>query len=85
MGEGSMTIGSAITRQPGFRVRIIYREPEFQRRNPHCPREFSSLFEVPDALSGVEAVRRALLEWDFCARHSGVSWERVIQSVVVEP
>jgi hypothetical protein len=80
-----MTVGSAIARQPGFRVRIIYREPEFQRRNPDCPQEFSSLFEVPDARSGAEAVRLALTEWDFCVAHSGVSWERVIQAVVVEP
>jgi len=80
-----MTMGSAIARQPGFRVRIIYGEPEFQRRNPQCPQEFSSLFEIPDALSRAEAVRQALTEWDFCVRHSGVSWERVIHSVVVEP
>lgn len=79
-----MTMGSAIARQPGFRVRIIYREPEFQRRNPDCPREFTSLFEIPAATSGAEAVRLALAEWDHCARHSGVSWERVIQSVIVE-
>ena len=80
-----MTMGSAIARQSGFRVRIIYREPEFQRRNPQCPQQFSSLFEIHDALTSAEAVRRALTEWDFCVRHSGVSWERVIQSVVVEP
>lgn len=79
-----MTVGSAIARQPGFRVRIIYREPEFQHRNPHCPQEYSSLFEVPDARTGTEAVRRALAEWEFCASHSGVSWDRVIQAVVVE-
>lgn len=79
-----MTQGSAVARRPGFRVRIVYREPEFQRRNPHCPLEFTSLFDCPGAASGVEAVRMALAEWDFCARHPGVSWMRVIRSVIVE-
>jgi len=68
----------------GYRVRIVYTEPEFQRRNPHCPPEFSGLFEVRDAASPDEAVRRALVEWNFCARHSGVGWPRVITSVTVE-
>jgi hypothetical protein len=68
----------------GIMVRIIYTEPEFQRRNPQSPREFTSLFEMPGSISHAEAVRRALEEWDFCARHSGVSWERVIRSVSVE-
>ena len=79
-----MIMGSVSARQPGFRVRIIYREPEFQRRNPGGPPQFSSLFDLPAATSGAEAVRLALEEWEHCARHSGVSWERVIQAVVVE-
>jgi hypothetical protein len=71
-------------RRRGYRVRIVYTEPEFRRRNPDCPGEFSSLFEVPGATSYDDAVRRALEEWDFCARHSGVGWVRHIRSVTVE-
>ena len=67
-----------------MRVRIVYTEPEFQRRNPHCPPEFSGIFEITDAASPDEAVQRALAEWNFCARHSQVSWPRVIKSVTVE-
>ena len=71
-------------RPAGYRVRIVCTEPEFQRRNPHCPAEFSGIFEVSDATSHDDAVRRALAEWNFCIRHSGVGWPRVIKSVTVE-
>lgn len=67
-----------------YRVRIIYTEPEFQRRNPHCPPEFSSLFECPGAASYDDAARQALSEWQFCLRHTQVGWTRVIKSVIVE-
>lgn len=68
----------------GYRVRIVYTEPEFQRRNPHSPPEFTGIFDVTGAASHDEAVRRALAEWDHCVRHSGVGWKRVIKSVTVE-
>jgi hypothetical protein len=71
-------------RPTGYRVRIVYTEPEFQRRNPHCPPEFSGVFQVSNALSHDDAVRQALAEWNFCIRHSGVAWPRVIKSVIVE-
>jgi hypothetical protein len=71
-------------RRTGYRVRIVYTEPEFQRRNPHCPPEFCGVIDVPDAMSRDEALRRALADWDFCARHSSVSWARVIKSVIIE-
>ena len=68
----------------GYRVRIVYSEPGFRRRNPHCPAEYTSLFELPHAASREAAVSEALARWDACARHSGVGWRRVIKSVTVE-
>jgi hypothetical protein len=79
-----MTQGSRSSRPTGYRVRIVYTEPAFQRRNPHCPPEFCGVFEVAEAVSYDDAVRRALAEWDFCVRNSGVGWRRVIKSVIVE-
>jgi len=70
---------------PGYRVRIIYTEPEFQERNPHCPPEFSFSRDYPGAGSLDEAVKQAVGYFDFCAEHSSVRWRRVIKSVTVEP
>jgi hypothetical protein len=39
---------------------------------------------VPDAPSRDAAVREALAHWDYCIRHSGVGWVRVVKSVTVE-
>ena len=75
---------TGVPRRGGYRVRIVYTEPEFQRRNPDSPSEYSGLFDCPAAHSRREAVRQALDEWDFFARHSGVSWRRLIRSVRVE-
>ena len=83
MAQNEQARRSAAGRPTGYRVRIVYTEPEFQRRNPHCPAEFNGIFEVSDATSHDDAVRRALAEWNFCIRHSGVGWPRVIKSVTV--
>jgi hypothetical protein len=77
----SERIGSRV----GYRVSIVYSEPEFRQRNPHCPPEYTSLFDLPHAESREAAVREALAQWDYCARHSGVGWKRVVKSVTVEP
>jgi hypothetical protein len=79
-----MSQGIDTGRPRGYRVRIVYTEPEFQRRNPRCPPEFSSLFEFPGAVSRDAAVRQALSEWEFCLRHTRVGWTRAIKSVLVE-
>lgn len=71
-------------RRTGYRVRIVYTEPGFRHRNPHCPKEYSGIFEVAGAVSPDAAVRQALAEWDDCIRHSGVGWKRVIKSLTVE-
>jgi hypothetical protein len=68
----------------GYRVRIVYAEPGFRRKNPHAPLEYSSVFHVPHAVTADAAVRDAMAEWDYCVRHSGVGWVRVIKSVTVE-
>jgi hypothetical protein len=68
-----------------YRVRIIYTEPEFQERNPHCPLEFSFSRECPGAGSLDEAVKQAVGYFDFCAENSSVRWRRIIKSVTVEP
>jgi len=70
---------------PGYRVRIVYTEPEFQERNPHCPPEFAFSRNYPGAGSPQEAVRQAVDYFDFCAEHSQVAWRRIIKSVTVEP
>lgn len=75
---------AGLPRRNGYRVRIVYTEPEFQRRNPEAPSEYASLFDFPQAHSDLEAIRQALAEWDFCARHSGVGWQRLIRSVKIE-
>ncbi len=88
MGGGIMEqdISAAGTPKPASRrVRIAYVEPGFQSRNPGCPPEFTFTFEIPMTLSKEEAIRRALEEWDFCIKHSGVSWRRVITAVSVDP
>jgi hypothetical protein len=71
-------------RGAGYRVRIVYSEPGFRRKNPHCPAEYSSVFDVPQAPSYDAAVREAMAQWDDCVRYSGVGWLRVIKSVTVE-
>ena len=68
----------------GYRVRIVYSEPGFRNKNPHCPAEYTSLFDLPHAPSREAAVSEALAQWDYCARHSGVGWVRIIKSVTVE-
>ncbi len=69
---------------PGYRVLIIYTEPEFQMRNPDCTREFSFRRDYPEARSPQEALKQAVEFFDFCAENSNVGWRRVIQSVTVE-
>ena len=69
----------------GFRVQIIYTEPEFQLRNPHCPPEFKFTTSYRDAGTPQDAVARAMEEYEFCYANSSVGWRRVIKSVLVTP
>ena len=67
----SEEIGSG--RRAGYRVRII-------RKNPHCPAEYSHVFDLPHAPSHDAAVREAMAEWDYCIRHSGVGIRQSVRS-----
>ena len=69
----------------GFRVQIIYTEPEFQLRNPQCPPHFRFSESYADARSPQEAVARAMDQYEFCYANSSVGWRRVLKSVTVVP
>ena len=80
--------GSVRTRsdwRSGFRVQIIYTEPEFQLRNPQCPPQFKFSASYGDARSPQEAVAKAMEEYEFCYANSSVGWRRVLKSVTVVP
>ena len=67
----------------GFSVRIVYTEPEFQRRNPGTPQQFVAEFDCPRAVTPEQAIEQALVRWRWFAAQSGVGWRRVIESVQV--
>jgi hypothetical protein len=67
----------------GFMVRIVYTEPEFQRRVADAPPFFTADFDCSGAADPDEAVRRALHTWDWYACNSRVGWRRIIQSIEV--
>ena len=69
----------------GFRVQIVYVEPEFQMRNPHCPREFKYSAKYSEACSPQDAVARAMQDYEFCYANSSVGWRRVLKSITVIP
>jgi len=69
----------------GFRVQIIYTEPEFQQRNPQCPPHFRFAASYSDARSPQEAVARAMEEYEFCYANSSVGWRRILKSVTAVP
>jgi hypothetical protein len=73
------------TGAPGYWVRIVYTEPEFQLRNPQCPPEFKIRLKYEGVRSASEALEKALTYFWYCKEHSHVGWERVIQSVTIEP
>lgn len=68
----------------GYRVRIEYTEPEFHRRNPHCPEAYTALFDCADAGSRREAIDMALMDFDQYARMSRVRWRRIVRAITVE-
>ncbi len=68
----------------GYRVRIEYTEPEFHRRNPHCPEAYTALFDCTDAGSRREAIDMALMEFDHYARVIRVRWRRIVRAITVE-
>ena len=66
-----------------YRVEIVYAEPGFRIRNPHCPEEYHIEFSCAGAHSPEGALAMALGEWNFCAAYSRVGWHRVIKSITI--
>src|SRR2546425_182244 len=69
----------------GYDVRVVYKEPEFQRRTPCAPTEYSFTFFGVAARSTEEAVDAALRDFRETARLSRVSWRRRVERVTVQP
>ena len=68
---------------PGYKVRIVYTEPEFQRRTPGAPAEYSFTWFGIVARSREEAVAQAVRDFWDTASHSRVGWRRCIERVTV--
>jgi len=69
----------------GFKVQIVYTEPEFQMRNPNAPPEFKCSMRYREARSPQDAVARAMEDYEFCYANSSVGWRRVLKAVTVIP
>jgi len=67
----------------GYDVRVVYTEPEFQRRTPTAPAEYSFTYLAIAARSPEEAIRMALRDFRETARLSRVGWRRCIERVIV--
>lgn len=81
----SESIGRRGEWRNGFRVQIVYTEPEFRLRNPDSPPSFKFAANYSGAETPQDAVARAMEEYEFCYRNSAVGWRRVLQSVIVTP
>src|SRR3989442_14216882 len=68
-----------------YDVRVVYTEPEFQRRTPCAPAEYSFTYLGIAARSPEEAVDAALQDFRETARLSRVSWRRRVERVNVQP
>lgn len=69
-------------RASDYRIRIRYREPDFERRNGPRDEPFSWTFEIR-ATTASAAESAAIREFHDIARQSSVCWERVIVDVEV--
>lgn len=66
---------------PRHSVRVVYTEPEFQRRTPGAPAEYRFDYQDIPAASAEEAIAAAIHEFWRVASLSRVGWRRCIQSV----
>lgn len=66
-----------------YSVRVVYTEPEFQRRTPDAPDEYR--FDYPDipAPSPGAAIDAAVRDFWHTASLSRVGWRRCIRSVSI--
>ncbi len=77
---------SGVAAQPSastYQVRIVYTEPEFQRRTPGAPKEYSFTYFEIAARSPREAVQMALQDFRETAWRSRVCWRRCVERVMV--
>jgi hypothetical protein len=77
------TVAAAVPSTHRYQVRIVYTEPEFQRRTPDAPSEYSFTYFDIAADSREEAIQRAVVDFWETARCSRVSWRRCIERVTV--
>jgi len=68
---------------PEYQVHIVYTEPEFQRRTPGAPSEYSFTYFGIVARSREEAVELAVRDFWDTARCSRVGWRRCIERVTI--
>ena len=66
-----------------YDVRVVYTEPEFQRRTPAAPAEYFFTYLAMAARSPEEAMRMALEDFWETAWLSRVCWRRCVQRVTV--
>ena len=66
-----------------FDVRVVYTEPEFQRRTAVAPEEYSYTYHGVEAFSADEAVGIALREFEETARCSRVGWRRCVERITI--
>ena len=66
-----------------YSVRVVYTEPEFQRRTAGAPAEYCFTFEDIPAGSPADAVRVAVREFWETAACSRVTWRRFISRISV--
>jgi hypothetical protein len=83
LGSQIISGGTMQTEIPRHSVRVVYTEPEFQRRTPGAPAEYRFDYQDIPATSAEEAIATALREFWYMASMSRVGWRRCIQSVSV--
>lgn len=68
---------------PRHTVRVVYTEPEFQRRTPSAPKEYHFDYRDVPAVSPDLAIDWAIRHFRALASLSWVSWRRCIERVVI--
>jgi len=68
---------------PRHTVRVVYTEPEFQRRTPGAPEEYRFDYRDIPATTAGEAIAAAIHQFWHVASLSHVGWRRCIQSILV--
>jgi hypothetical protein len=69
--------------RPGYRVRIVYTEPGFRRRNPHAPPEYQFVYAGVAAKTEEEAIRLVRQRFWELTGQSWVHWQRYLKAVSV--